>query len=87
MKGKKNIEIGSYYFSFFALSNSLTQTCLHFHRTGQLNSSEHANIYYLLHLFTSLCHILYLDAAKFSINQFSLLYLTVFVVRQQEEYE
>ncbi len=32
----------SQYFSFFALSNLLTQTCLHFCRTGQLTSSEHA---------------------------------------------
>ncbi len=34
--------LDSHYFSFFALSNLLTQTCLHFCRTGQLTSSEHA---------------------------------------------
>ncbi len=34
---KKEIQ-GSHYFSFFALSNLLTQTCLHFCRTG-LNSN------------------------------------------------
>ncbi len=38
---KKEIP-GSHYFSFFALSNLLTQTGLHFCRTGQLTSSEHA---------------------------------------------
>ncbi len=32
---------GSHYFSFFALSNFITQTCLNFCRTGQLTSSEH----------------------------------------------
>ncbi len=86
---KKNIEIaGSYYFSFFALSNLLTQTCLHFRRTGQL-TSEHAKCtyYLLLHLFASLCHILYFDAAKFSIKLFSLVYFSVSVVRQRDEYE
>ncbi len=45
-------------------------------------------IYYLLlHLFAALCHILYFDAAKFSIKLFSLVYFTVSVVRQQDEYE
>ncbi len=57
---KKNIEIpGSYYFSFFALSNLLTQTCLHYHTTGQLTSSEHAKctfiIYYYIYYY--MCHI------------------------------
>ncbi len=40
------------HFSFFALSNLLTQACLHFHRTGQLTSSEHTkctfSIYYYI---------------------------------------
>ncbi len=45
-------------------------------------------IYYLLlDLLPSLWHILYFDAAKFSIKQFSLIYLTVSVVRQRNEYE
>ncbi len=45
-------------------------------------------IYYLLlHLFASLCHILYFDEAKFSIKLFSLVYFSVSVVRQQDEYE
>ncbi len=89
-KKKKNIEIPcSYYFSFFALSNLLTQTCLHFRKTGQLTSSEHATCtyYLLLHLFASLCHILYFDAAKFSIKLFSLVYFSVSVVRQWDKYE
>ncbi len=41
--------------------------------------------YLLLHLFASLCHILYFDVAKFSIKQFSFIYFTV--VRQWDEYE
>ncbi len=41
------------------------------------------NVNVLLHLFASLCNILYFDVAKFSIKQFSLVYLTVSVVRQR----
>ncbi len=41
------------------------------------------NVHLLLHLFASLCHILYFDAAKFSIklfqlNIYSLVYLGLF---------
>ncbi len=32
-------------------------------------------------------HVLYFDEAKFSIKQFSLIYLSVSVVRQRNEYE
>ncbi len=43
-------------------------------------------IYYYICL--PLCaHILYFDAAKFSIKLFSFIYFTVSVVRQQNEYE
>ncbi len=46
---KKNIEIpGSHYFSFFTLSNLLTQTRLHFHTTGQLTSSKHATYTFII---------------------------------------
>ncbi len=89
---KKNIEI-QVPISFFVLSNLLTQTCLYFHTTGQLTSSEHAicRLHVLLHLFVSLCNILYFDAAQFSLKRFSLssfhYILTVSVVRQQNEYE
>ncbi len=41
----------------------------------------------VLHLFASLCHILYFNSAKFSIKQFSFIYFTVSVVRQRNEYE
>ncbi len=49
-------------------------------------------IYYLLlHLFASLCHIQYFDAAKFSIKLYSIIYIyiyiTISVVRQRDEYE
>ncbi len=45
-------------------------------------------IYYLLlHLFTSLCHILYFDAAKFSIKQFLMIYINLSVIRRRNEYE
>ncbi len=54
----------------------------HFFWTGKMYM-----YYLLLHLFASLCHILYFDAAKFSIKLFSLIYFTVSVVRQRDEYE
>ncbi len=38
---------GSHYYSFFALSNLLTQTCSNFHRTGQLFWTCKMYIYYL----------------------------------------
>ncbi len=43
--------------------------------------------YLLLHLFASMCHILYFDAAKFSIKHISMNIFTVSVVRQSNEYE
>ncbi len=85
---KKDVP-GSHYFSFFTQSNLLTQTCLHFCTQGS-SSSENAKctciiIYYIcFHLCT---HILYFDEAKFSIKLFSLVYFTVSVVRQRNEYE
>ncbi len=82
---KKEIP-GSHYFSFFALSNLLTQTCLHFCRTGQLTSSEYANCAFIIfyYICIPLCaHILYFDAAKLSIKLFSLVYFRVSVVRQR----
>ncbi len=85
---KKEIQ-GSYYFSFFARSNLLTQTCLHF-CTQSSSSSEHAKCTYIIYNYICLplcAHILYFDAAKFSIKQFSLIYFTVSVVRQRNEYE
>ncbi len=86
---KEHRNTSSYYFSFFALSNLLTQTCLHFHRkASSLLWTCKMYIYYLLlHLFATLCHILYFDAAKFSIKLFSLVYFSVSVVRQLYEYE
>ncbi len=74
-------------FSFYARSNLLTQTCLHVCTIGQLTSSEHAKCTFII---TSVClcaHILYFDAAKFSVKLFSLVYLTVSVVREWNEYE
>ncbi len=81
---------GQHPFSFFALSNLLTKTCLLICRTGQLTSSEHAKWTYIIYYYICfpLCaHILYFDAAKFSIKQFSLIYFTVSFVRQWDEYE
>ncbi len=46
------------------------------------------NVHLLCIRFGCLCaHVLYFDANKFSIKQFSLIYFTVSVVRQQNEYE
>ncbi len=85
---KKEIP-GSHYFSFFALSNLLTQTCLHFCTQGS-SSSENAKCTFIIYYYICfpLCaHILYFDEAKFSIKLFSLVYFTVSVVRQRNEYE
>ncbi len=43
-------------------------------------------VYYYI-CFSLCAHILYFDAAKFSIKQFSIIYFTVSVVRQRKEYE
>ncbi len=48
------------------------------------------NIAYIIYYYICLplcAHILYFDAAKFSIKLFSFVYFTVSVVRQQNEYE
>ncbi len=88
MKRKKRTEISSHYFSFFALSNYLTPVYI---STRQGSSSTEQDkcifiIYYYICLL--LCaHILYFDAAKFSIKLFSLVYVSVSVVRQRDEYE
>ncbi len=76
---EKNIEIGSYYFSFFALSNLLTQTCFNFCRTGQLTSFEHAKYTFIIYYYICLplCAHMYFDAAKFSLKLFSLIYVTL----------
>ncbi len=47
----------------------------------------HAYIVYYYICFPLCAHILYIDAAKFSIKRFSYIYLTVSVVRQRDEYE
>ncbi len=55
---KKEIQ-GSHYFSFFALSNLRTQTCLNFAGKGSSLLLNMQNVYslycLLLHLFASLC--------------------------------
>ncbi len=43
-------------------------------------------IYYYI-CFPLCAHILYFDEAKFSVKLFSLVYFTVYVVRQRAEYE
>ncbi len=45
-----------------------------------------AYIIYYCTCFPLCAHLLYLDAAKFSINLFSLIYFNVYVVRQRDEY-
>ncbi len=63
---------------------------IHLCRTGQFTYSEHTKFTYIVYHYICLplcAHILYFDAAKFSIKQFSLIYFTVSVVRQQNEYE
>ncbi len=85
MKKKYQVPITS----FFALSNLLTQPCLHLCTQGS-SSSEHEKCTFIIYYYICfpLCaHILYFDAAKFSIKLFSLVYFTVSVVRQRNEYE
>ncbi len=87
---KKEMQ-GSHYFSFFALSNLLTQTCLHFCMTGQLFFST-CKMYIAFIVYYWICvplcaQILHFDAAKLSIKRFSFIYFTVSVVRQWNEYE
>ncbi len=84
---KKEIP-GSHYFSFFALSN-LHKPVYIFAGQGS-SSSEHAKCTFIIYYYICfpLCaHILYFDAAKLSIKLFSLIYFTVSVVRQRNEYE
>ncbi len=81
---------GSHYFSYFELSNLLTQTCLHYCTTGQITFSEHAKCTFILYYYICLplcAHILYFDEPKLSIKQFSLIDLIVSVVGQWDEYE
>ncbi len=54
------------------------------------SSSEHAKCTFIIYYYICLplcAHILYFNAAKFSIKQFSLIYLTVSVDRQRDDYE
>ncbi len=84
---KKEIP-GSHY---FLCTEQFTDTNLFkLLHTGKLTSSEHAKCAFIIYcyiLFPLCAHILYFDAAKFSIKLFSLVYLTVSVVRQWDEYE
>ncbi len=49
---------------------------------------QHVHVLFIITFFSlSVPHILYFDAAKFSIKLFSLIYFTVSVVRQRNEYE
>ncbi len=45
----------AHYFSFYALSNLLTQTGLHFCRTGQLTSEDAKYTYPVLFIITFVC--------------------------------
>ncbi len=75
---------GSHY--FFLCTEQFTQTCLHFCTQGS-SSSENAKCTFIMYYYICLpifAHILYFDEAKFSIK---LVYFTVSVVRQRNEYE
>ncbi len=80
---------GSYYFSFFALSYLLTQTCLHFctQASSLLLNMQNAHLLFIntfvSHSVPTYC---ILTAAKFSIKLFSFIYFTPSVVRQRDEY-
>ncbi len=75
---------GSHYFSFFAVSNLLTQTCLNFCRTGHL-TSENAKCTFIIYYYICLplcAHMLYFDAAKFPKNCFHL-YILLFLLSEE----
>ncbi len=77
-------------FLLFLCTEQFTYTNLFtFLHTGQFTSSEHAKCTYIIYCcicFLLCAHILYFHAAKFSIKLFSLIYLTISVVRQRNEY-
>ncbi len=65
---KKEIA-GSHYFSFFALSNLLTQPCLHFLQDRAAHFFWTCKMYIAYIVYYYIClplnaHILYFDAAK-----------------------
>ncbi len=91
MEQKNKETPGSYYFSLFALRNLLTQACLHFARQSNSLLLNMQNVH-LLFIITFVClsvpqTVAYLDAAKFSIKLFSLIYFPASVVRRLEEIE
>ncbi len=83
---------GSHYFSFFELSNLLTQTCLRFCMIGSSEQEKFIVIVYY-YICLPLCHILYFDAATFSIKLKKILknvfiyIFSVSIFRQWDEYE
>ncbi len=86
---KKEIP-GSYYFSFFALSNLLTQTCLHFCTQGSSLLLKMQNVHLLFIItFVSLSVPTYCILMKLILNKncFHWYILLFSVVRQRNEYE
>ncbi len=80
---------GSHYFSFLHWAINLHKPVYIFAWQGN-SSSEHAKCAFTLYYYIRLplcAHILYFDSAKFSIKLFWLVYFTVSVVRQRNEYE
>ncbi len=84
---KKEIQ-GSHYFFFYTeqftdanLFTVLQDRAVHSFWTCKMYIAY--IVYYCLPLWA---HILYFDAAKFSIKPFSFIYFTVSVVRQRNEY-
>ncbi len=57
-------------------------------RAALLLNMQNVHLLFIITFVSPLCaHILYFDEAKFSIKLFSLVYFTVSVVKQQNEYE
>ncbi len=57
------------------------------HRAALLLKMQNVHLLFIITFVSLSTHILYFDEAKFSIKRFSLVYFTVSVVRQRNEYE
>ncbi len=86
MKEKKHIN--SFLLLLFLCTEQFIETNLFtFSQDRAAHFLNMLNVHLLLHLFASLCHILYFDEAKFSIKLFSLVYFSCFCSQTTDNYE
>ncbi len=76
---KTNIELGSYYFYFFALSNLLTPVYIFVQQgSSLLLNKQNVHLLFTITFVRLRAQILYVDATKFSIKLFSFIYIFCF---------